>query len=343
MTPSNPRLLSRLLPPAHEASTHTAISLVPAVRRKAASGPAEGPEGHRRGHLAGALRAHAARRARRARHPLQAARLDLRRMVQPVRHAGHRHPVLSRASAPDAARAQDDHRRRRRHRARVHAHPAPRGRTRRAARLSAQPPPPLAEAVRPRLEALSALLPARSGQQELRAASAAVVRAEPPGRGFRRDLRGLADAALELAQALRRLAGAAQARVRRRTDGGDRRPAAEDDAARPHRSAEQVQDHACRILPEQAGSLRRRYAEDLRSRPAPLCSPPIRSIATLADCIRVPSQQPGEDQADGREMDRRVPVHARLGARRHDRALPRAEAARGRRRAPAAHRTSPCC
>ena len=44
-----------------------------------------------------------------------------------------------------------------------------------------------------------------------RPASAALVRAEPSGRGFRRDLRGLADAALELAQALRRLAGAEEA------------------------------------------------------------------------------------------------------------------------------------
>ncbi len=36
-------------------------------------------------------------------------------MVQPRHHARHRDPVLSRPSAPDAARAQDDHRRGRRH------------------------------------------------------------------------------------------------------------------------------------------------------------------------------------------------------------------------------------
>ncbi len=68
-----------------------------------------------RGHLAGALPARPPRRARRARASDPAACLDLERVVQPRRHARHRHPVLSRASAPDAARAQDDHRRRGRH------------------------------------------------------------------------------------------------------------------------------------------------------------------------------------------------------------------------------------
>ena len=70
-------------------------------------------------------------------------------MVQPGQHAGHRHSVLSRASAADAARTQDDHRRRGRHRSRMHAHPAPRGRPCDAALLSAAPPPPLAATVRP--------------------------------------------------------------------------------------------------------------------------------------------------------------------------------------------------
>ena len=46
-----------------------------------------------------------------------------------------------------------------------------------------------------------ALLPSEPGQQGLRPASAALVRAEPSGRGFRRDVRGVADAALELAHA----------------------------------------------------------------------------------------------------------------------------------------------
>ena len=110
-------------------------------------------EGHGRGHLARGLPRTAPRRARRAGPPDPAACLDLRRVVQPGRHARHRHPVLSRPSAPDAARAQDDPRRRGRHLVGVHAHPAPRGRPRGAALLSAAAPAPLAAAVRPLLAA----------------------------------------------------------------------------------------------------------------------------------------------------------------------------------------------
>ena len=56
-----------------------------------------------------------ARRAGRARPHGAAARLDFQRMVQPGEHAGHRHSVLSRPSAADAAGKEDDHRRRGRH------------------------------------------------------------------------------------------------------------------------------------------------------------------------------------------------------------------------------------
>src|SRR5690606_6789465 len=109
---------------------------------------------------------------------------------------------LSGASPPDASRAQDDHRRGGRHAARMHAHPAPRNRPCRAERLPATAPPPLAGIVRPLIDALSTLLSSQSGEQELRAASAALVRAEPSRRGLRRDLRGLAEAALRLEEAL---------------------------------------------------------------------------------------------------------------------------------------------
>src|SRR5438132_1655988 len=80
-----------------------------------------------------------------------------------------------------------------------------------AALLSTPAPPPLAAAVRSVLETLSELLPAQSGEQTFRPASAPVVRAEPPGRGFRRDVRRLAAAALELAHALCRVAGTQEA------------------------------------------------------------------------------------------------------------------------------------
>ena len=63
------------------------------------------------------------------------------------------------------------------------------------------------------------LLPAQSGEPALCPASSTLVRAEPSGRGFRRNLRGVAQAALELAGALCRLAGAEEARICRRTDG----------------------------------------------------------------------------------------------------------------------------
>ena len=62
-------------------------------------------------------------------------------MVQPRRCAGHRHPVLSRPSAPDAAGAQEDDRRRRRQRVGMHAHPAPRNRACDPERLPAASPP----------------------------------------------------------------------------------------------------------------------------------------------------------------------------------------------------------
>src|SRR4051794_33247103 len=152
--------------------------------------------------------------------------MDLERMVQPGRRARHRDPLLSRPSPPDEAREEDDVRRRGRNLARMHGHPPSRSGPRHTARLSAATPPALAAIVRPVVETLSALLPAQSGEQALRPASAAVVCAEPSGRGFRRDLCGVAAAALELADAICRLAGTEEARIYRRADGRDRGKAA---------------------------------------------------------------------------------------------------------------------
>ena len=72
---------------------------------------------------------------------------------------------------------------------------------------------------RPIVEALPTILSAKSGQSPLRQSSAAVVRTEPPGRGFRRDLCGVADAPLELAQALCPMARAEETAICRRADG----------------------------------------------------------------------------------------------------------------------------
>ena len=156
-----------------------------------------------------------------ASHP--PACLDIERVVQPRRHARHCDPLLSRASPPDAARAEDDHRRRRRHRSRsACAFSATRPATW-CSILSVAAPAPLAGAVRPVVDPLSALLSAKSSQPALRLAPSALVRAKPSGRGFRRDLRGVAHAAFELAHALCRLAGAQEAGICRRADGRDRR------------------------------------------------------------------------------------------------------------------------
>src|SRR5215471_6415086 len=144
-------------------------------------------------------------------------------MVQSGTSARHCHPVLSRPSPPDEDREENDARRRGRHLVRVHGHSPSRGRPCRAARLPAAPPPALAAAFRPFLETLSALLSAKSGEPALCPASSALVRAKPSGRGLRRNLRGLAAAAFELADTLCRLACAEEARICRRTDGRNSR------------------------------------------------------------------------------------------------------------------------
>src|SRR5262249_3420954 len=112
-------------------------------------------------------------------------------------------------------------------------------------------------------ETLPALLPAQSGQPALCPAPAALVRAEPSGRGLCRNLCGVAAAAVELAHALCRLAGAEEARICRRADGRDRRQAAAGADAGAPRSAVQAQPDARRALPEEAGVLRIHAAEDL--------------------------------------------------------------------------------
>src|SRR6478672_549228 len=148
----------------------------------------------------------------------------------------------------------------------MHAHPAPRSRSRDAALLCAAPASPLAEPVRPFIDPLSALLSAGPGEPQLRPASPALVCPEPSGRGLRRDFRGMADAAIELAQALRGLAGAEEAAIRGRADGGDRHTEAEADAADRGRAAARAADDSRRALPEEARALFGRRAAGLRPR-----------------------------------------------------------------------------
>ncbi len=191
-------------------------------------------------------------------------------MVQPGQHARHRHPVLSRPSAPDAAREEDDARRRGRHRSEcmgilrheaghVVQHAYQLQRRRRWQQLFGPSSKRYPRYYRP-----------NPASRNYRPASAALVRAEPSGRGFRRDLRGVAAAALELADALRRLAGAQEARICRRADGA-KSPANGRCSPTRERSirCSELNETLDEPLREEAGVLRLRGAEDLRPRPAP--------------------------------------------------------------------------
>src|SRR5262249_42497525 len=100
-----------------------------------------------------------------------------------------------------APRAQKHERCRRGDGGGVYANSPPRSRPCRAGGLSVAPPAPLAGAVRPVVEALPTILSGKSGQSPLRQSFSAVVRTEPPGRGFCRDLFGVADAPPEIAAA----------------------------------------------------------------------------------------------------------------------------------------------
>ena len=196
------------------------------------------------------------------------------------------------------------------------------------------PPPPLAAAVRPSSNRYPSYYRPNPASRQFRPASAAVVRAEPSRRGLRRDLRGLADAALELAQALRRLAGAEEAQYvdELMAEIAGKRPVlTQRDQVDPLRTFTAT-------LGEHYENKLEHYPVD-PPRPTTAtccaCSPPTRASPRRAGGGLHPPP-PRRACAAGRQMDRRVSVHARCGARRHDRALPRAQAARGRPGAAAA-------
>src|SRR5256714_12101282 len=139
--------------------------------------------------------------------------MDIERMVQPGRCARHCDSLLSCPSTADETREENDARGRGRHLVRVHGHSPSRDGPCRAARLPAATPPALAAVVRPVFETLPALLPTQSGQPVLCPASSSLVRAEPSGRGFRRNLCGMVAAAVELAGGRFRLGGAEEALI----------------------------------------------------------------------------------------------------------------------------------
>src|SRR5262249_12886252 len=163
--------------------------------------------------------------------------------------------VLSGPSPPDAARAQDDPRRRRRDGAGAHAHSASRSRPRGASVLSVAAPAPVAGTLRRVLDPLPEILSAEPRHPPARLSSPVVVRAERRRRGFRGEFRGVAAAPLELAQALRRMAGAEEAAICRRADGRDRRAEAGGHAPAAGRTAEPAHPDARRALRKETDPL----------------------------------------------------------------------------------------
>ena len=148
---------------------------------------------HRRQRPRGAHRRTPARTGRpRPRSP--AALLPLGGVVHAGRRVRDGGALLSRAPAPREARRVADARGGGRRLRVVHADPAARGGPPRRQHVRAAPPPPPPRGLRAVVRALPRVLRAEAVQQELRAPPRLLVRAEPPGRGLRRDVRRLADA-----------------------------------------------------------------------------------------------------------------------------------------------------
>ena len=282
-------------------------------------------------------------RARGARHPLPSARVALQRVVLAGRRARLRDPVLPGAPAPHAPRAQHDARGRGRHARRVHAHPAPRVRPRAPARLSrctaAALAPALRQASTKRYPKVYRPNPAsRRYVQHLRLYYAQSHPDEDFAETFAVWLRPRA----RLAAALRRLARAEEARVRRRADGGAARSRAARAHARAGGPALEAAARRCASTTTRSDSSTRcttrdTYDRDLRRIFSDRAPPAPRARLGL------PAPQPRRDPPHGGALDGRVPVHARPGAPRHDRPRARAAAARGRLRAPAAARFGAAC
>src|SRR3990172_7461908 len=209
------------------------------------------------------------------------------------------------------------------------AHPASRGGARHRERLPPPPPPAPPAVVRQIVPTLPRPLHAQTVQQELRPAPRSVVRAEPPRRGLRRDVRRLADPRLAVAGAARRRAGAKEAGIHGRADaraGGRDSPG---DRGRTRGPAAGAPPLAARALPAQARALRPRPPGLLRSRP--------QTTLLRRARVRVPpaggglfEAHPPRGAPPGGELDRRLPVHDRPGARGDDRPLSRTQPAPGR-------------
>ena len=198
-----------------------------------------------------------------------------------------------------------------RHAAGLHAHPAPRGRPRRPARLPAPSPPALAAALRALLAALPAATigrtrPAGSYVQHLRLWYAQ----SHPDEDFAETFAVWLQPALQLAQALCRLAGAEEAGICRRTDGRDRR---RETAAHLSRGGRSAQPASSGRWPSTIAASRRSTcvepAADLRPRPPPPVHRRPRGIRG-AGGLDLPPPQSRRDPPHRVALDRRVPANA---------------------------------
>src|SRR5262245_42502810 len=230
-------------------------------------------------------------RARPSAPALPAPFLAVRRVVHPGRRPRRGHPVLPRSSAAGGAGAQPDARGRGRDAGMVHADPASRDRARDRERVPPAAPPPAPAALRQDVAALPAALRPEAVQQALRPPSRGVLRTEPPRRGLRRDVRRLADAQLELAATLHRMARAPEARVRRRSDARSLRGAAGRGRATGGRSAAHAAQDAARALPREALALRARQPARVRRRAATRVLDP-EGVRRVPDGVELPAQLP---------------------------------------------------
>ena len=258
--------------------------------------------------------------------------LPLGRMVHAGRPGLDGGPVLPGASAARASREGADARGRRRRARVVHAHSASRSRPRHRQRLQAAAAPRSAAAC-----SAARRSPIRSSTTRGRTARASCMHLDPWYAQSHPDEDFAETFAVWLTPESNwkpRYAGWPAIKKLDYMDALMKSLVGKKPLARAHRrgrSAAPAAPHAAPALPTQAPAPRGRPPELLRSRPAPLFSdaPEFAGNMTAAQFLgRIAAPSP----PDGRRLDRHLPVHHRQGARRHDRPLPRAQAAAGRAR-----------
>ena len=169
-------------------------------------------------------------------------------------------------------------------------------------------------------------LQAASVQQELRPAPAELVRAGASGRGFRRDVRGVAGGrAGRVAATISRLEGAGETGIRPHADAGGRGQAAAGQARTPDLRGEQASQDA---WPSTTPTRRKLYAEDFPD----FYDADLRAIFGNGEpggesAAHIMRKHRAALIAVDRAMDRAAQVHRQHAGAETDSALPGAEAA----------------